>query len=90
MLRRLELKATAAVFLVRPSFLMPSMVGRTEAVEQALALRHWGVPCDALVDVCGRDALDWYRAELALGRPTIVGSTVLMSQKFQKADTRIL
>ena len=44
MLRRLELKATAAVFLVRPSFLMPSMVGRTEAVEKALSLRHWVCP----------------------------------------------
>src|SRR5206468_11456827 len=32
MLRRLALKATAAVFLGRPSCLMPSMVGRTEAV----------------------------------------------------------
>src|SRR5712692_7944251 len=42
MLRRLELKATAEVFLVRPSFLMPYMVGRTEAVEKALYLRHWG------------------------------------------------
>ena len=48
MLRRLELKATAEVFLVRPSFLLPSMVGRTEAVEKALSLRHWGVPFDAL------------------------------------------
>jgi hypothetical protein len=76
MLRRLALKATAAVFLVRPSFLMPYMVGRTEAVEKALYLRHWGVPFDALVYVFGRDAMYWYRAELALGRPTIVGSTV--------------
>jgi hypothetical protein len=76
MLRRLELTATAAVFLVRPSFLMPYMVGRTEAVEKALYLRHWGVPFDALVYVFGRDAMYWYRAELALGRPTIVGSTV--------------
>ena len=76
MLRRLEIKAPAAVFLVRPSFLLPSMVGRTEAVEKALSLRHWGVPCDALAYVFGRDAMYWYRAELALGRPTIVGSTV--------------
>src|SRR5215468_10354315 len=44
MLRRLALKATAAVFLVRPSFLMPYMVGRTAAVEKALSLRHWGGP----------------------------------------------
>ena len=59
MLRRLELKATAAVFLVRPSFLMPYMVGRTAAVEKALYLRHWGVPFDALVYVFGRDAMYW-------------------------------
>ena len=58
-LRRLELKATAAVFLVRPSFLMPSMVGRTAAVEKALSRRHWGVPFDALASVFGRDAMDW-------------------------------
>ena len=76
MLRRLELKATAEVFLVRPSCLMPSMVGRTEAVEKALSLRHWGVPFDALAYVFGRDAMDWYRTEMALGRPAIVGSTV--------------
>src|SRR4029453_1275674 len=49
MLRRIELKATAGVFLVRPSFLLPSMVGRTEEVEKALYLRHWGVPLPALV-----------------------------------------
>ena len=80
-LRRLELKATAGVFLVRPSFLMPSMVGRTEAVAKALSLRHWGVPFDALVSVFGRDAMYWYRAEMALGRPTIVGSTVKQPEK---------
>ena len=49
MLRRIERKATAGVFLVRPSFLLPYMVGRTEEVEKALYLRHWGVPFDALV-----------------------------------------
>src|SRR5437870_8621616 len=74
--RRSERKAPAGVFLVRPSFLMPSMVGRTEAVEKALSLRHWGVPFDALVSVFGRNAMCWYRAEMASGRPTIVGSTV--------------
>src|SRR6266487_3810567 len=81
MLRRIELKATAGVFLVRPSFLLPYMVGRTEAVAKALSLRHWGVPFDALVYVFGRDALDWYRAEMALGRPAIVGRTVKQPEK---------
>ncbi len=74
MLRRIALKATAGVFLVRPSFLLPYMVGRTEAVEKALYLRHWGVPFDALVYVFGRDAMYWYRAEMALGRPAHLGS----------------
>src|SRR6266481_8881440 len=81
MLRRIALKATAGVFLVRPSFLLPSMVGRTEAVEKALSLRHWGVPFDALVSVFGRDAMSWYRAEMALGRPTIVGRTVTQPEQ---------
>ena len=85
MLRRLALKATAGVFLVRPSFLMPYMVGRTEAVEKALYLRHWGVPFDALVYVFGRDAMYWYRAEMALGRPTIVGSTVKQPEQAPRA-----
>src|SRR5712664_1706623 len=80
-LRRIELKATAGVFLVRPSFLLPSMVGRTEAVEKALYRRHWGVPFDAWAYVFGRDAMYWYRAEMALGRPTIVGSTVKQPEK---------
>src|SRR5216684_1747385 len=80
-LRRIELKATAGVFLVRPSFLMPYMVGRTEEVEKALYLRHWGVPFDALVYVFGRDAMYWYRAEMGLGRPAIVGSTVKQPEK---------
>src|SRR2546426_845094 len=41
MRRHIALKATAGGFLVRPSFLLPSMGGRTEAVEKALSLR----PC---------------------------------------------
>jgi hypothetical protein len=53
-LRRLALKATAGVFLGRPSCLLPAMGGWTEAVAKALSLRHWGVPFDALVSVCGR------------------------------------
>src|SRR5439155_8694546 len=82
MLRRIALKATAGVFLVRPSFLLPSMVGRTEAVEKALYLRHWGVPFDSLVYVFGLVSLYWYRAEMALGRPAIVGSTVMKIELF--------
>ena len=70
------MQATGAVFSLRPSFVMPSMIGRTDAVEKALYLRQWGVPLDSLADVFGRDALCWYRAWLAFGRPSLVGTTV--------------
>jgi hypothetical protein len=74
--RRIALTATEERFQIRPSFVLPYMAARTEAVEKALYLRHWGVPFDALAYVCGRDPMFWYRAEMALGRPAIVESTV--------------
>ena len=74
--RRIKLKATQEVFTLRPSFLMPYGIGRTEEVEKALFLRHWGVPFDSLAYVFGRDAMFWYRAWLSFGRPNLVGTTV--------------
>jgi hypothetical protein len=76
LVRRIKVKATGAVFALRPSFVMPSMIGRTEEVEQARALRQWGVSLDALASVVGRDAMFWYRAWLACGRPALLGTTV--------------
>ncbi len=75
-LRRIKLTATREVFTLRPSFLMPYCIGRTDEVEKALFLRHWGVPFDALAYVFGRDAMFWYRAWLSCGRPNLVGTTV--------------
>jgi hypothetical protein len=74
--RRITVQATGVVFALRPSFVMPSMIARTEEVEKALSLRQWGVPFDALASVFGRDALLWYRAWLAFGRPSLLGTTV--------------
>jgi hypothetical protein len=75
-MRRIKLTATAEVFTLRPSFLLPYCIARTEDVEKALYLRQWGVPFDALAYVFGRDAMFWYRAWLSLGRPNLVGTTV--------------
>ena len=76
MVRRMQWQATGAVFRLRPSCVMPSMLGRTEAVDKALDLRQWGGPFDALASVFGRDALCWSRAWLAFGRPSLGGPTV--------------
>jgi hypothetical protein len=79
--RRLRLIATGQLYPVRSSFLMPSMSARTEMVERGLYLRQWGVPFDALAYLFGRDAMFWYRAEVVLGRPSLVGTTVKCPQK---------
>ena len=72
--RRITVTATGAVFVLRPSFVMPSMMARTEEVEKGLYLRQWGVPFDALASVFGRDAMFWYRAGVAgLRAPVAAG-----------------
>ena len=82
--RRIKLQATGAVFTLRPSFVMPYMIARTEEVEKALYLRQWGVSFDALAYVFGRDAMFWYRAWLAFGRPSLLGTTVKEPQKLPR------
>jgi hypothetical protein len=64
------------VFTLRPSFLLPYGIGRTEEVEKALFLRQWGVPFDALAYVFGRNAMFWYRAWRSFGRVNLGGTTV--------------
>src|SRR5262249_3816338 len=75
-LRRIRLKATGESFSVRPSFLLPYMTGRTDAVQGPLFLRAFGVPFWALARVFGQGAMYWYRLEVGLGRNSIVGTTV--------------
>ena len=50
-------------------------------VEKGLYLRQWGVPFDALAYVFGRSPMFWYRATMAMGRPSLVGTTVKSKDK---------
>ncbi len=91
-LRRIKLKQNEDVFTLRPSFVMPYLVGRTDEIEKALYLRQWGVPFEALAHVFGRDAMFWYRAWLSLGRANLVGATVKSETAMPKdlvADEKI-
>lgn len=91
-LRRIRLNQTGDVFTLRPSFVMPYLIGRSEEVEKALYLRQWDVPFEALAHVFGRDAMYWYRAWLAFGRPSLVGTTVKSAERMPKhlvADEKI-
>jgi len=75
-LRRIKLKATEKVFSLRPSFVMPDGVGRTDEVEKALHLRGDGIAFETLVEVYGRDINYWERMWLSLGRNSLLGTTV--------------
>lgn len=80
-LRRIRLKQSEEVFTLRPSFVLPYLIGRTEEVEKALYLRQWDVPFEALAYLFGRDAMYWYRAWMAFGRPNLVGTTVKVAER---------
>ena len=74
-LRRIRLR-NGESFTVRPCFVMPYMTALTADVEKGLFLRRFGVPLWAVSYVLGRDPMFWFRQEIALGRNSIVGTTV--------------
>jgi hypothetical protein len=75
-LRRVRLRATGESFTVRPSFALPYMAGLTDDASGPLFLRAFGVPFWALAVVFGKDHGYWYRVEVALGRNSVVGTTL--------------
>ena len=80
-LRRLQMKSSKNVYQVRPSFLLPYQVARTDDVEKAIYLRRWDVPFEALAYVFGRDPMYWSRLITALGRPSLLGTTIKAPEK---------
>ncbi|WP_019503937.1 hypothetical protein [Pleurocapsa sp. PCC 7319] len=57
-MRRIKLKANQQVYQLRPDFIMPYMVGKTDEIDKPMYLRQFGVPFDALSYVFGRKYLD--------------------------------
>ena len=53
-MRRIKLRG-GLVYQIRPSFVMPYLVAKTEDVEKALFLCRWGVPFWALTYCFGRN-----------------------------------
>ncbi len=74
LIRRIEVAGVS--YTVRPAFATPYLTGRTDEVEAPLFLRKFSVPFWALAHVFGRNAMYWYRLEQALGRQSLVGTTV--------------
>ena len=76
MTRRIRLNSNGQAYQLRPDTVMPYMIGTTEAVEKGLYLRRYGIPYEGIAHVLGRTPMYWYQATQALGRISIVGSTV--------------
>lgn len=74
--RRIRVQETHEVFTLAPAFVLPYMSGRVAAVDHALFLMRFHVPCWAIAQVFGRDARYWYRLHPGLGRFSVVGTTV--------------
>lgn len=74
--RRIKLSQNGEAYQIRPSFMMPYMIGPTEEIEKGLYFKRWGVPFEALAYGFGHDAMFWYRAYTSLGRYSLVGTTV--------------
>ena len=55
---------------------MTGFSGYTEDASKVLFLRKFNVPFWALAEVFGRNAMYWYRQENALGRLSLVGTTI--------------
>jgi len=71
-----RIKVSEIVYRIRPSFLLSYQRGRTsEAVNGLLLIRH-GSPFWVVSDVCGRNAMWWYRLFVSLSLYSIVGTTI--------------
>ena len=64
------------VFTVRPSGILPSMVGKTDDVKHGLLMLSRETPIDLVTEVCGRNDMFWYRLISRLGRFSLAGTTL--------------
>lgn len=74
--RRIYLPSTHEAYQLRPDFVTPYMSETAETAAKALYLKHHGISYEGIAYVMGRSEMHWYRLCQALGRASIVGSTV--------------
>lgn len=74
--RRIYLPSTRSAYQLRPDFVMPYMSETTDVASKALYLKQHGLSYDGIAYILGRSEMHWYRLCQALGRASIVGSTV--------------
>ena len=78
-LRRLRVPGTNHVYTLRPSYLMPYLVGTVDELGYGLELLSHGVPPEIVARGCGHNAMFWYRVQEHLGRNSLAGTTLRAS-----------
>ena len=63
-------------YLLHPCFILPYLRGSTIEIAKGLLLRKYNTPYHAISSVLGKNAMFWYRAEIALAQYNLVGTTV--------------
>jgi len=71
-----RIKISGISYTIRPSFVMPYLVGMVDDVEKPLFFRKFDVPFWALSYGFGRNPSYWYRIERAVGRNSLIGTTI--------------
>ena len=74
-IRRIKTR-TKNNYTIRPSFAMPYMTGLVKDVEKVIFLRKFAIPFWALTYSFGQNPMYWYRIEQAIGRNSLVGTTI--------------
>ena len=62
-MRRIKLKENSEVYQLRPDFIMPYMVGKTDEIEKPMYLRQFGIPFEAIAYVFG----SWILEKITIG-----------------------
>ena len=83
-MRRIKIKSDSEVYQVRPSFMMPYNIGKTEEIAKGLDMYQSGSSFESVARIQGKSAMFWYNAYCSLGRNSIISTTIKNSSKLPK------
>jgi len=81
MQRRIEILSDSEVYQVRPSFMMPYHIAKTDEIAKGLDLYHGGASFETIARNLGKSPMFWYNAYCSIGRNSIVATTIKNPEK---------
>lgn len=76
MQRRIEVLSDSAVYQVRPSFIMPYHIAKTDEIAAGLDLYRGGASFETIARNLGKSPMFWYNVYCSIGRNSIVATTI--------------